>query len=61
MFVKINNRFLNIEKDEDEVIEMFYYRVNYILKQQIKTIEDFENAIINSKYEVYKYYYNCKY
>jgi hypothetical protein len=61
MLVKINNRFINIEMFEYETIEMFYFRINYILKQQIKTKEELEKAVINSKYELCKFYYNCEY
>lgn len=56
-----NNKIMIINKDKDETIEMFYFRVEFIVNQIIKNKSDLEKYILLSQYLKYKYFYKCEY
>lgn len=58
---KYNNKIVIFSKDDNETIENFYFRLNYIIHQNIKTFEDFIKYKTRSYYLLYYYIYDCEY
>lgn len=58
---KYNNKIVVFSKDDNETIENFYFRLNYIIHQNIKTFEDFIKYKTRSYYLLYYYIYGCEY
>lgn len=61
MIYRLNNKILIFNKDDYETDEIFYFRLNFIIQQNIKTVEDFEKYKYISYYAANYYFYNCEY
>lgn len=61
MIFRINNKILIMEKEEHEVDEFYYFRCTFIIKQNIKSVEEFEKYLNLSFYVANHYFYGCIY
>lgn len=61
MIYRLNNKILIVDKNDYETNEVYYFRLNFIIHQNIKTTEDFEKFKYISYYLANYYFYNCEY